>query len=95
MTKLPAAPDTKFEFLNVRGAAPLNRHQRVWAPKYKTIPSHGTGLGGGGNVLGLPCKNTERLCVISVSSLGHPVITFPYLQHSKYINSGATKSLFD
>ena len=47
MTKLPAAPDTKFEFLNVHGAAPLNRHQRVWAPKYKTFPSHGTGGGGG------------------------------------------------
>ena len=73
MTKLPAAPDTKFEFLNVRGAAPLNRQQRVCAPNYKTIPRHGPG---GGNVLGLPCKNTEQLCVISVSSLGHPVITF-------------------
>ena len=75
MTKLPAAPDAKFEFLNVRGAAPLNRHQRVWRQNTKLSPAMGRD-GGRGNVLGLPCKNTEQLCVISVSSLGHPVITF-------------------
>ena len=71
MTTPPAAPDTKFKFLNVRGAAPFNRQQRVCAPKYKTIPRHGTGgERGEGQCVGF----TERLSCYFCLLIGTPCI---------------------